>query len=114
MTNSIFHDLTAPNALGETGVLRERWLRQVFQRAVYENHANTSDSETFSDEATTLSGSAPNLDQDAAMALLKEINADLATARIRQKMAVSNMSTFLGTTKIAKAHYILPRLPAVT
>ena len=31
------------------------------------------------------------LDQSAAMALLKEINSDLATGRIRQKMAVSGL-----------------------
>ena len=39
--------------------------------------------------AAAATGNNVELDQDAAMALLKEINADLATGRIRQKMAVS-------------------------
>ena len=43
-------------------------------------------------EAVVLPSSSLILDQDAAMALLKEINADLATGRIRQKMAVSRVA----------------------
>ena len=90
----------APNALGETGALRERWLRRVFERAVSETSSITggdplptgfvveSGGGDSSGELLT-SPSSLILDQDAAMALLKEINADLATGRIRQKMAVS-------------------------
>jgi hypothetical protein len=76
---------TAPNALGETDVLRERWLREAFERAVSDTSASINEIDN-TDE--TSSNALLNLDQDAAMALLKEINADLAASRIRQKMAV--------------------------
>lgn len=87
----------APNALGETGALRERWLRRVFERAVSETSSITggdpSSTGFLAESGGDSSGellTSPSLilDQDAAMALLKEINADLATGRIRQKMAV--------------------------
>ena len=64
----------------ETGILREKWLRQVFEKAVAESYANDVDERNRS--------ALDSLDQDTAIALLKEINADLATARIRQKLAV--------------------------
>lgn len=79
--------ITAPNALGETGALRERWLRQAFEKAIAESSAGVYEIE-HADE--TSANALINLDQDAAMALLKEINADLAASRIRQKMAVKS------------------------
>ena len=79
---------TAPNALGETDVLRERWLREAFERAVSDTSASINEIDN-ADE--TSSNALLNLDQDAAMALLKEINADLAASRIRQKMAVKDL-----------------------
>lgn len=69
--------------MGETGILREKWLRQVFERAVAESYANEGDEGRNTADA--------GLDQDTAIALLKEINADLATARIRQKLAVHRL-----------------------
>ncbi len=92
--------LAAPNALGETAALRERWLREVFERAVLEtsssslgapllNDATATDNNVDCAAETLATNCNVELDQDAAMALLKEINADLATGRIRQKMAVS-------------------------
>jgi hypothetical protein len=82
---------TAPNALGETDVLRERWLREAFERAVSDTSASINEIDN-TDE--TSSNALLNLDQDAAMALLKEINADLAASRIRQKMAVKKKDPF--------------------
>lgn len=64
--------------MGETGILREKWLRQVFEKAAAESYASDSDEKSKN----------VGLDQDTAITLLKEINADLATARIRQKLAV--------------------------
>jgi len=80
---------SAPNALGDTSALRERWLRKVFERAASESSATSTTLRHKSltdDDANNADSS--NLDQNAAMALLKEINAELTTGRIRQKMAV--------------------------
>ncbi|EFX86832.1 hypothetical protein DAPPUDRAFT_207590, partial [Daphnia pulex] len=82
--NALLGTHLSPNALGETDVLRERWLREAFERAVSDTSASINEIDN-TDE--TSSNALLNLDQDAAMALLKEINADLAASRIRQKMA---------------------------
>ncbi|XP_045027920.1 inactive phospholipase C-like protein 1 isoform X2 [Daphnia magna] len=82
--NALLGTHLSPNALGETDVLRVRWLREAFERAVSDTTASINEIDN-ADE--TSSNALLNLDQDAAMALLKEINADLAASRIRQKMA---------------------------
>lgn len=79
--------------MGETAALRERWLRQVFERAVLETCSSSSGAAALVNDNVDNNVEEPfisnvELDQDAAIALLKEINADLATGRIRQKMAV--------------------------
>lgn len=70
-------------------MLRVRWLREAFERAVSDTTASINEIDN-ADE--TSSNALLNLDQDAAMALLKEINADLAASRIRQKMAVKHLT----------------------
>ena len=81
--------ISAPNALGDTSALRERWLRKVFERAASESSATSTTlrRKSHSDDTNNVDDS--NLDQNATIALLKEINADLTTGRIRQKMAVT-------------------------
>ena len=79
---------TAPNALGDTSVLRERWLREVFEQAASESSAKVTMRRKSHATGDTNTDD-PNLDQNAAIALLKEINSDLTTGRIRQKMAVN-------------------------
>ena len=87
-----FYIFLAPNALGDTSALRERWLRKVFERAASESSATSTTLRREShtdDDANDADNS--NLDQNAAIALLKEINAELTTGRIRQKMAVPSL-----------------------
>ena len=113
------------NALGETTLLRERWLRQVFHEAAVAaagaataasddaaGDSGASGASVASGGATTPSTKAADdlqripvvdLDQDAAIALLKEINADLATGRIKQKMAVR--VSFEATVHVGKPKY---------